>query len=316
MRIAVVDLGTNSTRLLVAEVVDGQVSELARRTDVTRLGQGVESTGRLAEEAMERVYATLTAYRRVIDAHGVERVVAVATSAVRDAANGAEFRATLAERFSLEARTISGDEEARLSFLGATADRRDGGGETLVLDIGGGSTEYVVGSPGSDPRFHVSTRMGSVRHTERHLHDDPPSPEQLGDLASDAARIVRDQVPDGVRCGVSAGLAVAGTATSLAAIDQALDPYDPARVHGYPLGLDTCRRMLAMLAGQPLDKRREVPGLHPDRAPTIVAGAIILIESMLAFGLDAMEASEADILHGAALHAAEAASRPNCGGAG
>ena len=304
MRIAVVDLGTNSTRLLVAEVVDGAVTELERRTTITRLGQDVDSTGRLADEAMERVFAAMADFRKSIEELGAERVVAVATSAVRDAANGEDFRGALRERFGVTARTISGNEEARLTFLGATAGRADRDAETLVFDIGGGSTEYVVGRAGLNPRFHVSTALGSVRHTERHLADDPPPPEQVSALSLDVEATLEREIPLELREQVATGIAVAGTATSLAAVDQALDPYDPERVHGYELQLGACEQMLAMLAALPLEKRREVSGLHPDRAPTIVAGAVILVESIRAFGLGSVETSEADILHGAALTAA------------
>jgi exopolyphosphatase/guanosine-5'-triphosphate,3'-diphosphate pyrophosphatase len=300
-RIAVVDLGTNSTRLLVGDVEDGAITELDRRSKVTRLGQGVDSSGRLADEAMERVFGVLAEYRAAIDALEAAKTVAVATSAVRDADNGEEFRAVLRERFGLEADTISGDEEARLTFLGATAGRPDGGTETLVIDIGGGSTEYVAGHPGNPPRFHASTRLGSVRQTERHISDDPPPAEQVASLAEEARAIIEADVPGEIRESVSAAIAVAGTATSLAAIDQELDPYDPDRVHGYPLTVEACDRILAMLAALPLDERREVTGLNPDRAPTIVAGAAILIQSIRAFGLERVEISEADILHGAAL---------------
>ena len=308
-RIGVVDLGTNSTRLLVAEV-DGQggLRELERRTNVTRLGEGVEASGRLAEAAMERVEQALAAYRELVDRHGATRVVGVATSAMRDAANGPGFRQRLAERFGVDARTISGDEEARLTFLGATAGRPSMQ-ETLVIDIGGGSTELVVGRPADAPGFHVSTRMGSVRHTERRLHDDPPAPDQLAALSADARAVLQAGVPAGVRQRVATGIAVAGTATSLAAIDQELDPYDPDRVHGYRLSLEACRRLLRRLAGLPLDERRRVPGLHPDRAPTIVAGAAILTQAVEAFDLDEVEISEADILHGAALDASRQAPR-------
>jgi exopolyphosphatase/guanosine-5'-triphosphate,3'-diphosphate pyrophosphatase len=305
MRVAVIDIGTNSTRLLVAEVRDGAVDELDRRTVVTRLGAGVEATGRLSDAAIERVTDTLVQYREAIDEHGAEDVVAVATSAMRDAANGPDFRAEIERRFHFDARTISGDEEARLTFLGATAGR-SAGAETLVIDIGGGSTEYVTGQAGADPGFHVSTRMGSVRHTERHLHTDPPTAEELEALAADARQVVESEVPADVRARVEEGIAVAGTATSLAAIDQELDPYDPDRVHGYRLGRDACERLVARLAALPVAERRDVPGLHPDRAPTIVAGAAILLESMRSFDLDELEISESDILHGAALTAAAA----------
>jgi exopolyphosphatase/guanosine-5'-triphosphate,3'-diphosphate pyrophosphatase len=309
MRIAVIDIGTNSTRLLVAEVEQGQVTELERQTRVTRLGEGLEASGRLSDAAMARVSDALAAYRETIDRLGGERVVAVATSAMRDAGNGPEFRDEILRRFGIEARTISGDEEARLTFLGATGGR-DPGGETLVIDIGGGSTEYVTGHPGAAPGFHTSTRMGSVRHTERHLHGDPPTSAELARLAEDARSIVEADVPVEVRERVDAGIAVAGTATSLAAIDQELDPYDAAKVHGYRLGVARCERLVARLAGLTLAERREVAGLHPDRAPTIVAGAAILLESMRAFGLDQIEISENDILHGAALDAARPEQRP------
>jgi exopolyphosphatase/guanosine-5'-triphosphate,3'-diphosphate pyrophosphatase len=302
MRVGVVDIGTNSTRLLVAEVDGAALTELERRTTVTRLGEGVEATGRLSDAAMARVSEALAGYRETIDEHGAEGVVAVATSAMRDAANGREFRDEIERRFGLDARTISGDEEARLTFLGATAGR-DAGAGTLVIDIGGGSTEFVVGHPGGDPGFHVSTRMGSVRHTERYLHGDPPAAAELAELAEDARAIVEADVPADVRADVDAGIAVAGTATSLAAIDQELDPYDPERVHGYRLTTASCERLLARLAGLTVAQRREVAGLHPDRAPTIVAGAGILLESMRACGLDEIEISENDILHGAALAA-------------
>jgi exopolyphosphatase / guanosine-5'-triphosphate,3'-diphosphate pyrophosphatase len=304
MRIAVVDIGTNSTRLLVAEVEDGRVEELDRRTTVTRLGEGLEASGRLSDAAMERVSGALAEYREAIDSHGAGRVVAVATSAMRDAANGPEFRGEIERRFGIDAQTISGDEEARLTFLGATAGR-DPARDTLVIDIGGGSTEFVTGRPGADPDFHVSTQMGSVRHTERHLHDDPPTSGQLEALEHDARAIVDADVPADVRERVDAGIAVAGTATSLAAIDQQLEPYDPAKVHGYRLGVDACERLVAKLGELTVAERRELAGLHPDRAPSIVAGAGILFESMRAFGLDEIEVSETDILHGAALSGAK-----------
>jgi exopolyphosphatase / guanosine-5'-triphosphate,3'-diphosphate pyrophosphatase len=145
--------------------------------------------------------------------------------------------------------------------------------------------------------------LGSVRQSERHLASDPPQHDELVALANEAREILAHEVPEGVRSGVGAAVAVAGTATSLAAIDQELEPYDSARVHGYTLELGACERMLAMLAALPLDERREVPGLHPGRAPTIVAGVTILVEALRGFGLDTAGASEWDILHGAALDA-------------
>jgi exopolyphosphatase/guanosine-5'-triphosphate,3'-diphosphate pyrophosphatase len=300
MPIAVIDIGTNSTRLLVAEVAGRAVEQLERRSTVTRLGQGVDSSGRLAEEAMERVHGVLAEYRQAIDEYAAERVVVLATSAVRDSENGDDFRADVKERFGFGLRTLSGDEEARLTFLGATSARDDDEDPTLVIDIGGGSTELVIGRPGgADPDFHVSTQAGSVRQTERHLHDDPPTAEQLDALRADVRGIIEEGAPADVRSGVTRGIAVAGTATQLARVDLGADT--GLSVHGHMLELDSVREMLDRLARVPLEERRSTPGLDPKRAPTIVAGAAILVEVLSAFGLDRVEASETDILHGAAL---------------
>jgi exopolyphosphatase/guanosine-5'-triphosphate,3'-diphosphate pyrophosphatase len=299
-RVAVLDLGTNSSRLLVADVDDRELREIERQTTVTRLGEGLEATGRLSVDAIQRVSEAVAGYRKLLDRHGAEAVTCVATSAMRDAENGHELRDLLRERYGIEARTISGDEEARLTFLGATHDR-PAHEPTLVFDIGGGSTEYVVGRPGHAPSFHVSTDAGSVRHSERHLHSDPPAPVELERLARDVDGVLAAEVPPNVRAEVARGIAVAGTATSLAAIDLRLDPYDPKRVHGHRLSLETSKRILASLAALPLAERRKVTGLHSDRAPTIVAGATIMVRSLFSFGLGEIEVSEADVLHGAAL---------------
>ena len=300
MRIAVADLGTNSTRLLIADVDEyGGLTEVERQTDVTRLGEDVDATGRLDEAAMERVHERLAVYRELADEHGAERRVAVATSAVRDATNGAAFRAAVQRRHGFRTEVISGEREARLTFLGATIGRA--GGPTLVFDIGGGSTEYVIGFPGETPSFHVSTGLGSVRQTERHIRTDPPGRDELGRLWRELVEVVLGSVPEQLRQATTEGIAVAGTATSLAAIDQRLDSYDPARVHGYPLTLEAAERILGELAALPLSERRGVTGLLPARATTIVAGAAILVESMRAFALDSVEVSDADILHGTAI---------------
>jgi exopolyphosphatase/guanosine-5'-triphosphate,3'-diphosphate pyrophosphatase len=301
VRIAVVDVGTNSTRLFVADVESGRVTAaLERLTRITRLGAGVDANGKLDPEAIGRVLATLDDYQRVIEAHGAERRVAVLTSAVRDAANGEEFAAMLRDRYGLDAKILDGGEEARLTFLGATSERDpDDQTTTLVLDIGGGSTEFVIGH-GREARFHVSTQAGAVRQTERHLHHDPPLPRELEELAGDVRAVIAAAVPAEQRR-VEHAIGVAGTPTSLAAVAQALEPYDPDRVQGYLLARDECERQLVLLASLPLTERREVPGLHPDRAPTIVAGTTILAEIMRLFELEHIEVSEHDILRGAAL---------------
>jgi exopolyphosphatase/guanosine-5'-triphosphate,3'-diphosphate pyrophosphatase len=301
VNVAVVDIGSNSTRLLIAELQDQRVSELVRHSEVTRLGAGVDADGRLRDDAMQRVFTTLDGYRAEIDEHDCQSAVAVLTSAVRDSANGEEFAGQVRDRYGLEPHVLSGNEEAELTFRGATSERdASDRTPTLVLDIGGGSTELVIGS-GTEVVFHVSTQAGVVRQTERHLHDDPPTESELDELAQDVREILRNAVPEQQREGVKHGIGVAGTATSLGAIAQHLDPYDPAKVHGYMLDADECDRILDSLSKMPLEQRRQVAGLHPDRAPTIVAGVIIFRQVLRMFGLERIEISEHDILRGAAL---------------
>ena len=302
MIIAVVDIGSNSTRLLIAEVTDGRVSERVRHSNVTRLGAGVDRDGRLSEEGMDRVYAVLDGYHAEITDERCERSVAVLTSAVRDSANGRAFADGLRERYGLDPHVLTGDEEAQLTYRGATSERDpDDRTPTLVLDIGGGSTEMIIGE-GTDVGFHVSTQAGVVRQTERHLDDDPPTGAQVEALVADVRRILADHVPVHWRGAVGHGIGVAGTATSLGAIAQRLDPYDPERVHGYRLSRGECDRILSQLSAMDVEARRRVPGLHPDRAPTIIAGVLIFREVVALFGLTEIEISEHDILRGAALH--------------
>jgi exopolyphosphatase/guanosine-5'-triphosphate,3'-diphosphate pyrophosphatase len=304
MRLAVVDIGTNSTRLLVADVEpDGSVTDLERHSRVTRLGAGVDANGGLSPEAIERTCAVLADYRALIDRHGCEANLAVLTSAVRDASNGPAFTARVRRDFHLDARTLSGDEEAQLTFLGAMSDREPSPEPTVVIDIGGGSTEFVVGHHRL-AGFHTSLQAGVVRMSERHIHSDPPAPSELQSLALDTRTIYLEGLPPEERAPVLHGIAVAGTATSAAAIDLELDPYDPSRVHRHTLLLATVELLLARLADMDEAQRRRVVGLHPDRAPTIVAGMILLSEAMRAFELDLVEVSEHDILRGGALRLA------------
>ena len=308
-RVAVVDIGTNSTRLLVAEVDDGNVVELQRESIVTRLGEGVDTTGALGDEPQRRVFSALDTYLEAIKRHGADVRTAVMTSAVRDASNGAQFAAAVRDRYGLAGRTLSGDDEARLTFLGATAARDGDGGPLLVIDIGGGSTELVVGA-GRAVEFHVSTQVGVVRHTERHLHSDPPTREELAALADDARGVIEAAVPADVRSRPGGAVAVAGTATSCASIDLELDPYDPARVEGHTLSRERIAELRDRLAALGLAERRGVTGLDPNRAPTIVAGTVILLEALGAFELDAVEISERDILWGVALDSANHGAEP------
>jgi exopolyphosphatase/guanosine-5'-triphosphate,3'-diphosphate pyrophosphatase len=292
-RVAVVDIGSNSTRLLIADVDEHGATQIERRTNVTRLGDGVDQTGRLSDDAMSRVDSVLSDYRKLIDEHGVETVIGLLTSAVRDAANGDAFLARVRDVHGIDARVLTGHEEGRLTFLGATVDRRDRE-HVAVADIGGGSTEIITGGG-----FSISVQMGVVRFTERHLHHDPPQAAELQGLTGAVREVLSAVVPP--HLGVRTLIAVAGTATSAAAIAHDVEPYDPDRIHGAHVTMGDLEEILARLAILTNAERREVRGLHPDRAPTIVAGIVILLETVRAFGLDEFEVSEHDILVGAAL---------------
>jgi exopolyphosphatase/guanosine-5'-triphosphate,3'-diphosphate pyrophosphatase len=301
MRVAAVDLGTNSTRLLVADVDDGRVDEVVRKLTITRLGEGVDARGRLLPAPIARVRNVLTDYRREAERHGVERTLAIATSAVRDAENGEAFLGEIEWSYGFATLLLSGHEEAQLTYRGVSAGRPIGS-ETLIVDIGGGSTELVDGGP-DGLRFHDSLDLGCVRLTERLLGSDPPTPGELEDCASAVQALLAERVPEEVR--PRAAIGVAGTITSLAALDLGLGEYDADRVHGHSLLRTGVEAQLSRLAAVPLADRREIPALEPERAPVIVAGAVILREVLAHFGLDALEASERDVLDGAALAAAE-----------
>jgi exopolyphosphatase/guanosine-5'-triphosphate,3'-diphosphate pyrophosphatase len=289
MRAGVVDLGTNSTRLLVADVLDGHVEEVERRTEITRLGEGVDERRKLLPLPIARVRNVLTEYRRDLQRLGAERVLTIATSAVRDAENGEAFLGEIEWSYGFTTRLLTGDEEAALTLRGVATGRRLGDG-TLVLDVGGGSTELITTAS------RTSVDVGSVRLTERHLPSDPPTQEELEAAASDVRDVLPDLEPTGA-------VGVAGTITTLAALE--LGGYDQERVHGYRLTRDAVERQLERLASLPLSERRELPGLEPERAPVILGGAVVVREVLDRYGLDGLEVSERDLLHGAALEAAQ-----------
>ncbi len=306
-RVAVIDIGSNSTRLLIADVLEGRVTEVERQSRVTRLGRGVDLSGQLSAEAIEAACAAIADYMAICRESEVENIDAIATSAVRDASNGSAFAAELRERFALSARVLDGEEEARLTYLGATCENSPSV-PTLVVDIGGGSTELIVGT-GDEVAFHTSLQAGVVRHSERHITSDPPSALELEALAGDVRGLIEGAIANQPGASAEAGIAVAGTPTSLASIEIGLEPYDPKQVHGHTLTLVTIQRLLSQLASAPLSKRAGITGMHPDRAPNIVAGVVILVETMRAFALDRIEVSEHDILYGSAISAVSALER-------
>ena len=301
-RVAIIDIGTNSTRVLVADVSGNEVAEVERVSTVTRLGRGVDHSGALSAEAIEDVCEVIAGYLEIVERLSVEQTVVVATSAVRDASNGEAFTAELRERFDLSPTVISGDEEARLTYRGAISGR-SGKEPLLVLDIGGGSTELIVGA-GDRMLFHTSMQAGVVRHTERFIMNDPPDPAELENLAADIARLLSDVIEGTDLPEVHDAVGVAGTPSSLAAVDLSLEPYDPLAVEGHPIPLELAQKWLSRLAAMPLAERREVAGLHPERAEALVAGLVILIEVMRKFSLEEIKVSEHDILYGCAIEAA------------
>ncbi|HXF98367.1 MAG TPA: Ppx/GppA phosphatase family protein [Gaiellaceae bacterium] len=295
-RVAAVDLGTNSTRLLVADVEGEHLEEVVRRLTITRLGEGVDERRRLLPLPIARVRNCLSEYRREIERHGAKRTLAIATSAVRDAENGEAFLGEIEWSYGFATRLLDGREEAEMMLRGVAAGRELAPG-TLVVDVGGGSTELVLSADGAPPES-ASVDVGCVRLTERFLRSDPPTP---GELAA-AAAYVRSLLPP---YEAQSAIGVAGTVTTLAALDLGLQAYDPERTHGHRISREAVERELERLAALPLAERRRVPGIEPERAPVIVAGLVVLREVLDAYGLAEIEASERDILHGAALAAAE-----------
>jgi exopolyphosphatase/guanosine-5'-triphosphate,3'-diphosphate pyrophosphatase len=296
--VAAIDCGTNSTRLLVADA-SGQT--LDRRMQITRLGQGVDATGRLAPESIERTVAVLRQFRAAMDERGVERVRMTATSAARDAANRRDFFTAAEDAVGTKPELLTGDEEARLSFRGATAELDPAGGPFLVVDIGGGSTEFAAGSGDGEPDGAVSVDIGCVRLTEKFLHSDPPTAVEL----SQALSVVRDYLDDVARDVPSAVEArqlvgLAGTVTTVAAIEQGL-PYRRDRIHHFVLTREAVEEVFRTLATEKRADRLHNPGLEADRADVIVAGTAILAAIMRYFEHATCLVSEADILDGLVL---------------
>ncbi|GCD94094.1 Ppx/GppA phosphatase family protein [Embleya hyalina] len=307
-RVAAIDCGTNSIRLLVADLdpAAGTLVDLDRRMRIVRLGQGVDRTGRLAPEALERTFAACVEYAEVIRELDAERVRFVATSASRDAENRDEFRDGVRKILGVEPEVISGDEEAALSFVGATREPAGTGVvETpyLVVDLGGGSTEFVLGT--DRPEASRSVDIGCVRMTERHLRDDPPTPAQIAAAITDIEAAL-DQVAAVVpleRARTLVGLA--GSVTTVAGIALDLPAYDSTVIHHARLTLDQVRTVTAHLLASTHAERTTIPVLHPGRVDVIAAGALVLRTIMERTGLTEVVVSEHDILDGIAWSEAE-----------
>lgn len=295
-RVAAVDLGTNSTRLLVADVEDGRLSEVVRRLTITKLGEGVDERRRLLPVPIARVRNCLVDYRRELESLGATQTLAIATSAVRDAENGEAFLGEIEWSYGFTTRLLNGDEEAALMARGVLAGRA-APDDTLLIDIGGGSTEIARCAHG-ELTFAASIDVGCVRLTERFLISDPPAPREL--LA--AALEVRELLP---QLEPLSAIGVAGTVTTLAALDLGLTVYDPGQTHGHVISREAVEDWLARLARMTVGERLDLPSMEPGRAPVIVAGVLILREILDAYGLPEIEASERDILQGAAFAAAE-----------
>lgn len=298
-RIAVIDTGTNSTRLLIADVDQRSVEELDRRTTITRLGEGVDRTARLNRGAKERVRACISFYASIIAEYEPFTTFILATSSIRDAEDGAEFIAEIANLYSYEYRILSGDEEARLSFSGATFNTAQEQ-RTLLFDVGGGSTEIVVGE-GLDIAFVCSMRLGCVRLKERFLGSGPASVDEIRIAGDYIDGILADALDPAHISGIDRGFGVAGTVTALAAIDLGLKIYDRDLVHGHEMTAGKIEEIFTRLAALPVETRRQIPTMERGRADVIVAGALIILRLLHYTGLQSFLVSERDILDGAAL---------------
>ncbi|MER7442125.1 Ppx/GppA phosphatase family protein [Micromonospora avicenniae] len=304
---AAIDCGTNSIRLLVADLPDpaagpeSPLTDLSRRMEIVRLGQDVDRTGRLAPEAIERTRIALVEYAAEIEKLGAERVRMCATSASRDAENADEFRAMVERTLGVLPEVVSGDEEARLSFTGAVRGLpADAKAPFLVVDIGGGSTEFVVGTREGGVQAAVSMDIGCVRMTERHLHGDPPSVDEIAAAQADIAVAVERalEVVPGRQAATLVGLA--GSVTTVVAIAQGLQAYDPARIHHARVSYEAVAEVTADLLGKTREQRLAIPVMHPGRADVIGAGALVLKVIMERAGMPSVVASEHDILDGIA----------------
>lgn len=301
-RVAVADLGTNSTRLLVADVDGSTVIEVERLLEITRLGAGVDRDGRLDDAAMERTLGALRRYGEVAREVSADVRLAVATSAVRDSANREQLVARILEETGFPTRVVDGDTEAGLTFRGVTSGRPPLAARTVVIDVGGGSTEFASGDA-AGLAAHVSVDAGCVRTTERWLSEDAVDPDALAGARAALAERFAETVPAAVVGGLQAAIGVAGTATTLAALDLGLARYDPELIHGHVVTREAAEDWLRWLA--PLDRRERIArGLEPGRAGVIVGGIAVLLAALDRVDVDRLEVSERDILHGIALLAA------------
>jgi len=297
--VAAIDCGTNSTRLLVTEGPGRPPLERLMR--ITRLGQGVDATGRLSPEAVERTVAVLADYRKVMDSHGVERARMTATSAARDAANRDQFLRAAAETVGVSPELLTGEEEGRLAFAGATAELGRAGGPFAVVDIGGGSTEFAVGQAGGEPDGVVSVDIGCVRVTEKYLASDPPTAEELSQAISVIHAYLDDverELPAVADAATLVGLA--GTVAAVASVEIGLTAYDRDRLHHFVLTRPAVEDVFRTLATEARADRVHNPGLEEARADVIVGGTAVLVTVMRHFGFEHCLVSEADILDGLA----------------
>ncbi|WP_089156644.1 Ppx/GppA phosphatase family protein [Micromonospora sp. NBS 11-29] len=298
-----IDCGTNSIRLLIADLPGGAgpLVDVSRRMEIVRLGQGVDQTGRLAPEAIERTRVALADYAAEIEKAGVERVRMCATSASRDASNAGDFRAMVERTLGVPPEVVTGDEEARLSFTGAVRGLpADAEPPYLVVDIGGGSTEFVVGTRTDGVRAAISVDIGCVRMTERHLHGDPPTPAEIAAAEADIAAAV-DRALAAVPGREAATLVgLAGSVTTVVALAEGLREYDPSRIHHARVSYEQVASVTAALLGATREQRLTEPVMHPGRADVIGAGALVLRVIMERAGMPSVVASEHDILDGIA----------------
>lgn len=298
MNIATIDIGTNSTLLLIAEYDGHTLSPVCNRVEITRLGQGVGKTGKFHPEAVERTFETLKEYKQLCNEYHVTEVLIGGTSAMRDAGNGPDFIARVQEELHWDIQILSGDDEARLTFLATRHEFSELGGDLLVIDIGGGSTEFIAGNT-DKLRFMKSLDVGTVRFTEKFIENDPPSKDEIAIARKKIQEHLSRELQDPkIKSDQSTLVGVAGTVTTLLAVQKQMKEYKPEKIHKQPLTFEQINQLCDLFCSISYDERKELPGLQPKRADVIIMGTVILQEIMKHFNFTTLLVNDRGVRYG------------------
>jgi len=298
MKIASIDIGTNSTLLVIAEYDGNTLSPVHNSVEITRLGQGVGKTGKFHPEAVERTFETLEKYKQICDEQDVEKVLIGGTSAMRDAENGSDFIVRVREELHWKIQILSGDDEARLTFLATRHEFSELSGDLLVIDIGGGSTEFIAGNT-NELQFMKSLDVGTVRFTEQFIENDPPSKDELAAAREIIQEHLRNELRElRITAESSMLIGVAGTVTTLLAVQKQMEEYHPEKIHRQPLTLEQINQLCEVFCSMPFAQRKELPGLQPKRADVIIMGTVILQEIMKFYNFTELLVNDRGVRYG------------------